>query len=224
MRILVLFVCLLSWVALSREPLSGKRLQLLTGAKSAKEGRVHWDAVYNTKEFVYGKTPSEFLAQNFKYIPFGAKVLDVGMGEGRHAVYLAQKGYDVTGVDISSLAVKKAYHLAREQGTNIKGVVSSMESFEAPAASFDAIICFYYVDRKLVPKLMKLLKPGGVIIYEAYTLAEKVKNRDMRADPDSYFLKSGELIDMFPNVKILKYEEPLHEKNYRASVIVKKKI
>ena len=66
----------------------------------------------------------------------------MGMGEGRHAVFLAQKGYKVTGIDLSSVAVKKANMLASEFGVRIKTVVASLKKYKIPKESFDAVVCF----------------------------------------------------------------------------------
>jgi tellurite methyltransferase len=209
--------------AWAKTPISAERLNKLSGERqSGFDTKSEWDMKYSRPSFIFGKTPAKFLAENFDYIKEGSTVLDMGMGEGRNAVFLAQKGHKVTGVDISSVAIKKSYMLAKEFDVKIKGVVASLESYQIPDESFDAIICFYYVDRNLISKMRQWLKPGGVIIYEAYTLKQKTK-KDHHKDPDSYYLKEQELLTLFKGMKVLKYEEPLHEKNSRASIILQKK-
>lgn len=222
MKTVLTFVILLtSFTAFSRDPISGSRFQHLTGVKTSQDSKAQWDEKYSRPTFIFGKSPVQFLAENYQYIPYEGTVLDMGMGEGRNAVFLAQKGYKVTGVDISSVAVKKAYLLAQEFGVKIKGVVASMHDYKIPPNSFDAIVCFYYVDRSLVEKIKTWLKPGGILIYEAYTLREKTrKKRD--TTPDSEFLKEQELLKLFGNMRVLKYEEPLHEKEFRSSIILRK--
>ena len=69
--------------------------------------------------------------------------------------------------------------------------------------------------------MKKWLKPGGVIIYEAYTEKQKTIKNSPKYSDDQY-LKPKELLAMFDGLNVLKYEEPLHEKNYRASIILKK--
>lgn len=206
----------------AKSPISNQRLDQLSGSKQKPfDTKTDWDQKYSRPSFIFGKTPAKFLAENFDFLRPQSKILDMGMGEGRNAVFMAQKGHNVTGIDISSVAVKKAYMLAKEFKVRIKGVVASLEKYKIPDESFDAIICFYYVDRSLISKIQKWLRPGGVLIYEAYTLRQKDK-MDFRKEPDSYFLKPQELLTMFPTMQVLKYEEPLHEKNYRASIILKK--
>lgn len=215
------FICLLFLIvssAYARDPISGSRFQQLSGLKVNQDSKAQWDQRYSRPTFVYGKSPAEFLAENYQYIPYEGSVLDMGMGEGRNAVFLAQKGYKVTGIDISSVAVKKAYMLAQEFGVKIKGVVASLKEYKIQPASFDAIICFYYVDRSLIEDIKTWLKPGGVLIYEAHTTRQKKSSRE---DDDTY-LKEQELLKLFPGMRVLKYEEPLHEKEFRSSIILKK--
>jgi tellurite methyltransferase len=221
MNVFFCFVLFVSYSVTAREPISGSRFQHLTGVKTSQDSKAQWDEKYARPTFIFGKSPAQFLAENYQFIPFEGTVLDMGMGEGRNAVFLAQKGYKVTGVDISSVAVKKAYLLAQEFGVKIKGVVASLQDYKIQPNSFDAIICFYYVDRSLIEKIRSWLKPGGILIYEAYTMREKAKKR---RDPleDNEYLKEQELLRFFPGMRVLKYEEPLHEKEFRSSIILRK--
>jgi tellurite methyltransferase len=206
----------------ARDPISGSRFQHLSGVKLSQDSKTQWDQRYSRPTFIYGKSPAQFLAENYHYIPFEGSVLDMGMGEGRNAVFLAQKGYRVTGIDISSVAVKKAYLLAQEFNVKIKGVVASLKDYKIAPQSFDAIICFYYVDRALIEKIRTWLKPGGILIYEAHTLREKQSRKGGDHVEDEFFLKEQELLKLFPGMRVLKYEEPLHEKEFRSSIILKK--
>ncbi len=216
----IIFI-LLSDVSFGRDPISGNRYQQLSGVKIQGDAKDQWDQRYSRPSFVFGKSPVRFLAENYQYIPFEGTVLDMGMGEGRNAVFLAQKGYRVTGIDISSVAVKKAYMLAEEFGVKFKGVVASLNEYKIAPASFDAIICFYYVDRSLIEKMKTWLKPGGILIYEAYTVREMRTKKAPEYNPE-YYLKEQELLDLFSGMRVLKYEEPLHEKEFRSSIILKK--
>lgn len=217
MKIIFIFT-LLSLSLFARDPISGSRFQQLSGVKS-QDSKTQWDQRYSRPNFIYGKAPAKFLAENYEYIPFEASVLDLGMGEGRNAVFLAQKGHKVTGIDISSVAVKKSHLLAQEFGVKIKGVVASLKEYKIAPASFDAIICFYYVDRSLIDNMRSWLKPGGILIYEAYTTREKKQGDEGEGD---FYLKEQELLKMFPGMRVLKFEEPLHEKDFRSSIILKK--
>lgn len=221
-----LFLCILlicSTGLYAKPPISKSRLDQLSGVKSSQtDDKSKWDQRYSKQNFVYGKLPSKFLAENYSYIKTGSSVLDMGMGEGRNAVFLAQKGYKVTGVDISSIAVRKANLLAKEYDVRIRTITASLESYSIPDESLDAIICFYYVDRALITKMVKWLKPGGVIFYEAYTTEQKKLDKKYAKEADSSFVQKQELLKLFPGMQVLKFEEPLHEKEFRSSIIVKK--
>ncbi len=223
MKTLTIILMLMNLSAFAREPISGSRFQQLSGTKQSQDTKTQWDQKYARSTFIYGKSPAPFLAENYHYIPFQSSILDMGMGEGRNAVFMAQKGYNVTGVDLSSVAVKKSYLLAQEFGVKIKGVVASLKDYKIPPSSFDAIICFYWVDRSMVDKIKNWLKPGGILIYEAYTIREKEKLKSRKGILNAdHYLKEQELLKLFPGMRVLKYEEPLHEKEYRSSIILQK--
>lgn len=221
---LTLFFLLTSFslFAQNRGSQAGGRFELLSGTKKGKEIKTFWDKKYNNEEYVFGKTPAKFLSLNYNYIPAGSRVLDMGMGEGRNAVFLARKGYKVTGVDISSVAVKKARLLAREFGVRINTVVASLNNHRIQKNTLDAVVCFYYVDRSLNKRMVEWLKPGGVLIYESHTDNQrKVKGNE--SYDKRYLLREGELLTMFPGMRVLKYEEPNHLGNFTTSIILQKK-
>lgn len=214
------FLCLLlSTNVFGLIALPSERLNQLSGeVPGPSDPKARWDKQYSANTYVYGKEPAEFLAKNFDYFPARSNILDVGMGEGRNAVFLAKKGHKVTGIDISSVAVMKAQNLAKETGVRIKSVTDSIKKHEFPARSFDAIICFYYVDRSILIKFFRWLKPGGVLIYEAHTNDHpKLQTGELTSQD---VVSSQELLSWFQGTKILKYEEPI-AKN-RASIIVQK--
>ncbi|MBT4791867.1 MAG: class I SAM-dependent methyltransferase, partial [Halobacteriovoraceae bacterium] len=126
------------------------------------------------------------------------------------------------GIDISSVAVKKSRLLAKEYGVKIKTIVGTLEKYKIKQDSFDAIICFYFVDRKLTQRMISWLKPGGVLIYEAHTTKEFDK-KGSKTENIEFYLKAQELLSMFPSMSILKFEEPVHESEFRSSIILQKK-
>ncbi|MBF0312435.1 MAG: class I SAM-dependent methyltransferase [Oligoflexia bacterium] len=207
-----------------KRPIPASRFSELTGTKNRESSAQEiWDKKYNNASYVYGKGPAKFLEENVAFIPAHSKILDVGMGEGRNAVFLAQRGHKVTGIDISAVAVQKAQQLATEFGTRIKSEVISYKNYQVKDGEYDVIICFYFVDKELNKKIMKWLRPGGILIYESYTTNQlKIAN----FNPSNYgpqdFLGSQELLFMFPSMSVLKYEEPLHKQDFLASIILKK--
>ncbi len=220
--IVFLGIACLPAYAESLQSVNQKQLETLTGKKLSADPKDRWDQVYNQPTYIYGKSAASFLVENYQYIPYQSSVLDLGMGEGRNAIFLAQKGYQVTGIDLSSVAVKKAKSLAQERGVKLKTVVASALEYDFAEKSFDAIICFYFVDRNLIKKMKKWLKPQGIIIFEAYSLEQK-KTQKNALEQDSDYLQEGELLQLFSDFRILKFEEPLHKNQFTSSIIVQKK-
>jgi 2-polyprenyl-3-methyl-5-hydroxy-6-metoxy-1,4-benzoquinol methylase len=220
----ILMIISFMGIAQATKPdISTTRLNKLSGEKEKHySAKLKWDQRYNKRSYVYGRIPAKFLAENFDYLKGFRTVLDMGMGEGRNAVFLAQKGHQVTGMDISSVAIKKARRLAKDHGVKIKTIVGAMDKYKIADGSYDSIICFYFVNRELNQKIQNWLKPGGILIYEAHTTKQLMKSKAKNAKI-SYYLEPQELLKMFPKMTILKYEEPIHENDYRASIILQKK-
>lgn len=185
------------------------------------QDKLFWDRKYETEAYIFGKEPVEFLKEHIDILPRG-RVLDIAMGEGRNAVFLAKNGYEVDGCDISEIAVRKAVALAKEHNVTIHAFVADLETYQLPKDTYDVIACFYYLQRDLIPRMKEALKPGGMIIYETYTIEnwergfEGPKNKD-------YLLKPNELLDLFKDLKIIYYRELiLNNKKAVASLIAKK--
>jgi SAM-dependent methyltransferase len=132
-----------------------------------------WDQRYNTADYVYGTRPNEFLADVAGGIPRG-RVLCIAEGEGRNAVYLAELGHEVVAVDASTVGLEKAKKLARERGVAIETVVADLADYEIEKKSFDAVVSIFahvppVIRAPLHRRIVAGLKPGGVLVLEAYT-------------------------------------------------------
>ena len=163
--------------------------------------------------------PSQFLAGNIDLLPKGY-ALDIAMGAGRNAIYLARKGYRVDGVDISNVAVASAEEAASLAGVSINAQVADLEkNFEIPADTFDVIICFNYLQRSLIPRIIEGLKPNGMVVYETYIIDQvqfgRPKNRE-------FLLKHNELLEMFRNLRCLRYHEGIYSNRAAAGIIAQK--
>jgi SAM-dependent methyltransferase len=135
-----------------------------------------WDERYGKPGFAYGTAANTFLTSVAGRIPVG-RVLSLGEGEGRNAVYLATCGHDVVAVDGSRVGLAKAERLAEERGVTLTTVVSDLADFAIESEHWDGIISiFCHVPQTLRARLhasvVRGLKPGGVFILEAYTPAQ----------------------------------------------------
>jgi len=131
-----------------------------------------WNQRYNTEEYVYGRDPNVFFARSLGPLPPG-KILLPGEGEGRNAAYAASLGWEVDAFDQSSAGAEKAERLAREMGVKIKYSVSGLHDFLFEAGIYDAIALIYFhapapVRQLLHHRVLEALKPGGMVILEAF--------------------------------------------------------
>ena len=149
--------------------------------------------------------PAPFLVDNVSLLPRG-RALDIAMGNGRNAVYLAQMGFAVEGVDISSEAVSRTREFARHAGVTIGARVVDLESdFHIPTGAYDAIICFYYLQRSLIPQIKSGLRAGGgTVVYETFIVDQAHLGKPQNP---AYLLEHNELLDMFRDLRCLRYRE-----------------
>lgn len=139
-----------------------------------------WDERFGRADWVYGKEPNDFLREQASHIPLRdgkSRVLSIGEGEGRNAVFLASLGHRVTAVDASLEGLKKVVRLAAERGVSVETVHADLACWEPPAASFDGVISIFCHLPESVRKhahqtAARALTPGGVVILEAYTPAQ----------------------------------------------------
>ncbi|MEO1448105.1 MAG: class I SAM-dependent methyltransferase [Bacteroidota bacterium] len=131
-----------------------------------------WDTRYAAPEFGYGEAPNVFFnAWLPKFAP--GHILMPAEGEGRNGVYAARQGWQVTACDLSSQGKEKALALASQHQVSLSYQVGDLEEMDFAPAQFDAIGLIYahFLPAKkslLHASLHKWLKPGGVIIFEAF--------------------------------------------------------
>ncbi len=214
--ILSLIFIFSSFLVYARDPLPGSRYESLSGIETSKEGKKNEKEKETKKIEGLDKTPSPFLANNFDFLPPGAHVLDLDMGDGRNAVFLARKGFKVTGLEENEDTYKNAKTFAKEVGVRVDAILSDRSTHLFPHQSFDVIMSFHHVDKKVIERMKNWLRPGGYIIYEAIT------EQELNIPKGELSIKSGELLKLFGDYRILKYEEPIHRKEFKASIILKK--
>ena len=134
-----------------------------------------WDSRYGEPGFAYGTEPNEFLAENAeRYLPPKGEILSLAEGEGRNAVFLASRGFRVTGVDSSAVGLAKARALAAERGVHIETVVEDLARFDLGVDRWDGIVSIWChnppeVRTRLHRSVVAALRPGGVLLLESYT-------------------------------------------------------
>lgn len=132
-----------------------------------------WNERYAEAGFAYGEAPNDFLAEAAPEIPKGP-VLCLAEGEGRNAVFLAQRGHAVVAVDQSSVGLEKARKLASDRGVEIETQVADLADYAIEPNSYAGIVSIWAhtppaLRRALHRKCVDGLQPGGVMLLEAYT-------------------------------------------------------
>jgi SAM-dependent methyltransferase len=164
--------------------------------------------------------PDEFLVKHRSLLPAG-RALDVAMGAGRNAVYLAKEGFQVEGIDIAEEAVDKALALAGTQGLKISTLIADLENgYRLPESAYDVVVCFYYLHRPLIPEIKKSLKPGGMIVYQTYNCDQAQFGRPTKPE---HLLQHNELIRLFGDFFILRYFEGLVEPRKSIAGLIARK-
>ncbi|MEM1027763.1 MAG: class I SAM-dependent methyltransferase [Planctomycetota bacterium] len=169
-----------------------------------------WDERYATLEFAYGTRPNDFLAERVEIIPNGP-VLELGCGEGRNAVFLAERGFEVTAVDQSSVGLAKAQRLAAERGVQINTVQADLNHYEIESVAWAAIVSMWcHVPAPLRLRLHAAvpagLRPGGVFVLEAYTPDQVGRGTGGPRDPD-WMMSIKRLNEELAGLKVLYAQE-----------------
>lgn len=127
------------------------------------------------------------------------KALDVGTGQGRNAVYLASKGWDVTGFDVSQVGLRTAKQHADAAGVSITAVHASDEEFDFGRNRWDLIAIFYALEKRSVHRVRDALSPGGLVVIES----------GHTETSGALGYSSNELLEIFRDFRILKLEDTM---------------
>jgi tellurite methyltransferase len=175
-----------------------------------------WDRRYRAGEQV-STTPAPLVVEfTSELVPGSA--LDLASGPGRNALFLAERGWRVTAVDSSPVAIE----LLRERNPSIKAQLADLETgeFEMLPQAFDLVLSCYYLQRGLIPAMQSALRPCGLLIMVA-RLADvgQPQGTPTRAYP-------GELRAFFDGWRIVRYWEGdrggLDHRHAVAEVVVQK--
>jgi SAM-dependent methyltransferase len=175
--------------------------------------RDKWNQRY--VEGTHGTSPPDsLLIQAFdRYIeplfPHAGRALDIAGGTGRHAIFLADKGWQVTLTDIAEAGIVNARKNAGNLASRIEFRVEDLTRFDGSNASYDLILVFFFLRREMFGELVKALKPGGLLIWKGYTRGQ-AKFGGGPTNPD-YLFAENELLHAFPELQVLHYAELIRD-------------
>jgi tellurite methyltransferase len=181
--------------------------------------RQKWNAKYADGHFA-PQQPSAVLVGLGHLLPPSGSALDVAGGGGRHAIWLAQRGFDVTLADISSAGLATARQRAAAAGVSINTVEVDLEQKTLPAGPFDLIASVCYLCRSLFPQLKQSLAAGGTLI----VIQPTTKNLERNDKPPApYLFGEGELRTLASGLDIVHYAENWSADNRHDAVLVARK-
>lgn len=168
---------------------------------ASRDEGVFYDGVYAAAKPEFPTAPNKLLAEAVKNRKPG-RALDIAMGQGRNAIYLARLGWEVTGFDTAKTGLALAQQAARAAGVRIRTVLASDEEFDFGTGQWDLIALIYPIEKRSVFRVRQALKPGGIIAVEC-------SHREGANAPFEY--GTNELLKIFEGFRILKYEDTVDE-------------
>lgn len=182
-----------------------------------------WNQRYAASEYIYGTEPNEFLSEHAHLL--SGPVLSLAEGEGRNAVFLASLGLEVLGVDQSEVGLAKARALAQSRGFAIQTEVADLGEYEPPSSHYGAVVSIFAhlpsaVRAKLYPLIKNCLKPGGLIILEAYSENQLARTTGGPKDRDM-LMTLGKIAQGFPGLEpilLRDVEREVHEGTYHTGL------
>jgi SAM-dependent methyltransferase len=133
-----------------------------------------WEQRYEDTVYTYGTKPNRYFQQQLEAFDKPGRLLLLAEGEGRNAVYAAAQGWQVTAVDFSENARKKALALAKEEGVLFEYLLTDIQQFDFSAYGNWDVIGLVYAHfppdwrSAIHQKCADALAPGGHIILEAF--------------------------------------------------------
>jgi SAM-dependent methyltransferase len=128
------------------------------------------------------------------------KALDVGMGQGRNALFLARQGWEATGFDVAEVGLRRATEQAAAAGLRLDARHASDDEFDFGHERWDLIAIIYALEKRSVHRVRDALKPGGFVVVEA-----GLTGPESSEHPFAYH--TNELREIFKGFRILRYEE-----------------
>jgi len=188
-----------------------------------------WDLFYKDAGCVWGRKPDCILLKYASLIPDGP-ILDLGIGDGRNAIFLAMQGYNVYGVDISKLAVEKCLERTRQSGVKLTCKSGNVIDFKIKPNSQALIMSTMTLQfmkkseaTQLISRIKKGIKPNGMVYLTVFSIDdpsyEKIKNRHKEIEPDTFYIEhmsshlhffnKHEILTKFVDFQLLNFAESM---------------
>jgi SAM-dependent methyltransferase len=161
-----------------------------------------WNRVLTSPKPLFNTAPNAFLVEMTKGLKPG-RALDVGMGQGRNTIYLAQQGWEAVGFDPADRAIAAAEERAKALGVRITTSVARAEDFNWGTASWDLIVLSYVGGREYVAQVVRALRPGGMVVLEGFH-RDATKSQPIGG---AVVFDTNELPQLFSALRVVRYED-----------------
>jgi SAM-dependent methyltransferase len=171
--------------------------------------REDWNARYAGRAYVWDVIPSRLLENEIQDLAPG-RALDLGCGEGRNTVWLASRGWRVTGVDFSEAGLDKARALARRHGVRVRWLLRDLAGYRPRARHYDLVLmCYLQVPRDelthIVARAAAAVKPGGTFVYIGHDLSNLAHGHGGPRDP-AVLCTPADITAMLPRFRVRRAE------------------
>lgn len=171
-----------------------------------------WNEKFSREEFLYGKEPNAFLAQNEPLLSPKSNILMLGEGEGRTACYMARKGHIVTALDASDVGLDKTRALAREFGVTIETIHADLSEWKSARQYNGVLTSFLHLPEPLRTEAfshaLDTVESGGYFMGEFFSLKQLSRDSGGPKMPELlYTLESVRKIFDREDTRIITLEE-----------------
>jgi tellurite methyltransferase len=190
----------------------------------SQDDQIRWDRQHAQRQT--REQPAAFLREVFdrgywEITP--GRALDIACGSGRNALLLAEKGFEVTAVDISLVALARGAQRARQKSLSISWQQADLENYSPDPAAYDLIVNIDYLQRSLMPVIKAALKVGGFVIFETFLIDQQTIGHPKNPN---YLLQHNELLGYFRDFRVLCYREGKviinGDPSFRAGILAQK--
>ena len=171
----------------------------------APNDRQRWDRKHAARRDSKPGAPAGWLGQRLDRLPRPTRALDLAAGDGRHSLLLADRGWNVTAVDISPVGLDIGRRAA--ESTTIDWVVDDLDVYRPDPGAYGLVLCFFFLDRRLLPELVAAaLRSGGIFVAETFNRREADRPDARITNPD-YLLADDEWLALFPDFEVLEHDQ-----------------